>query len=75
MRIVTATLIKGKTDDGLVECFDDVLLGKKYQVDADSIRMEEGYNYIKNKEWRREVVNDVEENGAWLPTEILDIEL
>ena len=72
MKIVTATLVKSITDDGLVEIHDHVELGKKYEVDLDSISLAEGFNVDKGKYWQRLIVWTL--TGEWLPVELLKIE-
>lgn len=68
--IVTATLIKKTTDDGLHEIHDNVPLGKKYKIDLSTIRMMDGYNHVKNISWkRREMVYT--DCAGWYPTELL----
>ena len=72
MKLVTARLIKRVTSDGLIEINDDVPIGRRYTVDADSRGSYNGYNYALRKSWNRELVWD--RNGGWLPTELLDID-
>jgi len=74
--IVTAELIKRKTEDGLVEMNDDIPIGKIYQVDLSTIRTGKGLNTVHNIKWEREVI-DVKDDDAgdwrWMPTELLSI--
>ena len=72
MKKVTATLIKLTTDDGLFEIWEDVPLGKKYQVDLDRLDYADGYNTIYDVPWKREIIFTTD--GEWLPTEILDFD-
>ena len=70
MIIITATLIKTITDDGLLEMWENISLGKKYQIDLDSLEIAEGYNESHNVFWKREIVYTTD--GEWLPTELLE---
>jgi len=73
-KIVTAKLIKHKTDDGLVEMKDDIPLGKIYEVDLNSIQTGHGFNMVKRIKWEREVIYAKDGNEwLWFPTELLDI--
>lgn len=69
--IVTAKLVKVKTEDGLMEICDPSLLGKEYLIDLSTKRMRSGFNITHNKQWEREMVQD-STNGGWLPTEMLE---
>ena len=68
---VVATLIKHKTDDGVVEYWEDVPIGKEYVIDLATIRVGRllyfglGYSRVL-----REIVRTDE--GTWMPTECLD---
>jgi len=71
-----ATVIKLKTDDGLVE-FDDtkVKIGDIKTVALNTRRVEDGFNTIYNKPWTMEVINTIDDGDCgWIPTELLKIE-
>jgi len=70
--IVSARLVKRKTDDGLMEMSEGAPLGKEYLVDLSTRAMKKGYNYIHDKSWQREMIRDVA--GGWLPTELLEVD-
>ena len=72
MKFANATLIKKNSDDGLFEVNENVQIGAQYVIDLDTLRVEEGYNIVFNKRWKREIVNVVD--GGWFPTELLKIE-
>jgi len=72
MRVVTATLRKTQTSDGLFEMHDDIPLGKQYRVDLDSIKVERYFHTEKKVEHSKEVILDVDDSGT-LPTELLYI--
>jgi len=69
--IVTAKLIKRKTNDGLMEVQDSVPTGRIYKVNLKTKKMQKGMNLDTGKIWDREMVI-VE--GQWFPTELLEIE-
>ncbi len=69
--IVTARLIKRRTDDGLMTMADHVSLGKEYQIDLKTRCIRRGVNFLQNKKWKREMVQD--DTGGWLPIELLEI--
>lgn len=69
--LVTAKLIKRKTDDEMMEIGDNVSLGKIYKVDLSTKQMVKGYNWEKGKIWEREMIRA---DGDWFPTELLEIE-
>lgn len=69
--MVKATLIKLKTDDGLLQMRPHIQLGKVYEVDPTTRKAEKGVNTDKCVLWEREII--LTENGEWLPTEMLDI--
>lgn len=71
-KIVTATLIKRATSDGLVEFNDDVPLGKVYRIDLTLIQLKPMYHLDKLVAHEKEMVWDVK--GGWLPTECLSWE-
>lgn len=71
-KVVNATLIKLKTDDGLVEFHPDVPLGKVYKIDLSLVKTMEMYNHVKNVSHMKEMVWDM--RGGWLPTEVLSWE-
>ena len=68
--MIKATLVKKKTNDGLVEITEHIEIGKEYMIDPLSEQMLTGINLIKNKMWQRMMVQVV--NGKWLPTELLE---
>lgn len=70
MRLVTATLIKLSSDDGLFEVLDEVPLGKKYRVDLDTVEIARGFNTDEMREWKREII--FTDDDQWFPTELLD---
>ena len=70
MRLVTATLIKRTTEDGLFEVFDHVPVGKKYKVDLDTLQIGSGFNTIKKQCWTREIVFTLDDE--WFPVELLE---
>lgn len=72
MYSVTASLIKTKTDDGMMEMGRHIPLGKKYIVYPETRQFRTGFNIICHKYWQREMVEV--DNGEWLPTEMLDWE-
>ena len=73
MNRVKATLIKRKTDDGMVEFMSHVPLGKVYYVDLDTRTTTEWFNAEFNKHHIKEIIVECE-SGSWLPTECLQIE-
>lgn len=74
--IVSADLVKLKTDDGLVEMKDHIQIGAQYNVDMNSKRMVKGFNIEKKILWEREVIDIVDSEGRWwMPTELLSIRL
>ena len=72
IEVIKATLIKKKTNDGLVEMVKHIEIGKEYMIDPLSEQMLTGINLIKKKMWQRMMVQVV--NGTWLPTELLEYE-
>jgi hypothetical protein len=57
----------------LVEVHDDIELGKEYIVDDQTIRWESGYNFVKDKAWRRLVIGVMEYGvESWFPLELLE---
>lgn len=77
MRIVTATLLRHSSCDGLVTMWEHVPLGKQYEVDLDTIEIEEfeitdpKANPAKHPTHRKEVIRCTD--GQWLCTECLHI--
>jgi hypothetical protein len=65
-----AKVIKRKTNDGLIELEDHVLLGKIYEVDLSSRRILKGKNIEKSVFWSREMILA---EGSWFPIELLEI--
>lgn len=75
--IQRVTLVKRRTEDGLVELQDDVILGKSYLIREETIRIAHGYNLIKDKKWSRMIVDVIDVDGkttGWFPTELLQID-
>jgi len=68
--IVKAKLIKLKTDDGFFELFEDVDLGKEYEVDTSTIGEYEWYNTVHDVKFKKLMIEDV--NGGLLPLEVLE---
>lgn len=70
MMIVKAKLIRLNSRDGLFEMWEDVPLGKVYEIDLDTIQIAEGYNTVHNVWWKKEIVFT---SGSieWFPTELL----
>lgn len=68
---VIATLIKTKSDDGLIEMLPQIKVGKTYRVDLDSRRPGLLWNREFQKSHEKEII-DVD-NGLWMPTELLEI--
>jgi len=68
--MVEATLVKKITDDELMEVFENVEVGKKYQIDPSSEMMIRGFNVEKGVSWIRKMVKL--EDGTWFPSELLD---
>lgn len=69
-RWVTATLVKLRTDDGLVEMHDNIPLGKTYEVDLDSIATHELFNLVHHRHTKESITA---RDGGRIPTEMLDI--
>lgn len=69
--IVLATVIKLKSDDGLIEMWGD-RLGKVYKVETNSRRMSTCYNLDKHITHEKEMIATVPFEG-WLPTELLEL--
>jgi len=69
-----ATLIKLKTDDGMIEVDDDIPLGKEYDVALGTRQMVTGFNIPKQIWWgEREMVwahAEEPEWEGWFPTEL-----
>ena len=67
-----AKLVKHKTIDGLMEIFEDIPLGKIYEVDLDSIEVVDGFNFEKDISWKnRKIISTI--NDGILPLELLEI--
>lgn len=72
-----AVLIRRKTDDGLVEMNDNVMLGVIYRVDLDSMRVESFFNHVYKKNHEKMIVDSLTEAGevdGWLAVDLLRIE-
>jgi len=71
-----AVLIKTKSDDGLFNIREDIPIGKEYFVDLDSRRVVKGYNTVHKVEWKKEIINLIDDElcHGWMPTELLEIE-
>jgi hypothetical protein len=67
-----AKLIKHKTEDGFVEMYEDIPLGKIYKVLEGSIQYMKGLHLPTGTWWRREMIQC--EDGTFIPTELLKIE-
>ena len=74
MNIVKATMVKRITDDGLCEFEDHISFGQVYFVDISSIQMIKGLNTLKEQEWNRKMIVEVQ-TGEWLPLELLHLEI
>lgn len=72
--IVKATLVKHKTDDGLVEFNAGVPLGQEYLVDLQTRRKAQMLNGEFMVMHEKEVINDAT-NGRWLPIECLKLQV
>jgi hypothetical protein len=72
--IARERLVKRRTGDGLMEIADHVLLGKVYRVVLASRRLRTGINVDHRRLWTREMIEDADHPGEWLPTELLAIE-
>lgn len=70
--IITATLAKMTTDDGLFEMWEHIPLGKEYKIDSDTLKIMKGYNESHNVFWEREIVYTTD--GEWFPTELLNFQ-
>lgn len=68
--MIEATLVKRKTDDGLIEIRDHINLGAKYLIDPSSEQEIVGFNTEKEVRWSRKMVKV--DNGSWFPSELLD---
>lgn len=68
--IVVVKLIKRKTEDGLLEFYEDVPIGNKYVVYKEPVLVE-GLHKPTCTYWQREMYEAVD--GGWLPTELLEI--
>jgi hypothetical protein len=69
MRIVEMKLVKRKTDDGLIEIYDHVKLGKIYKVDLDTLQKQRLYNKDYQKEHDKLMIHVTD--GGWFPYELL----
>jgi len=67
--IVSAKLIKLKTNDGFFELFEDIDLGKEYKVDTSTIGEYEWYDTVHGVRFKKLMIEDV--NGELLPLEVL----
>ena len=74
MNIVTATIAKRITDDGLCEFEDYIPLDKLYFVDLSSAQMMKGCNTVRNEKWERKMIVDIQ-TGEWIPLELLHLEI
>jgi hypothetical protein len=73
MRVKKAVLKKRKTEDGMIEFWEGVPLGKVYHVDMETKEEKMGIHLPTNRVWWRDMVWDVE-GGGWLAVECLEIE-
>lgn len=72
MSIVVATIVKRKSDDGLIELQPDVELGKKFKVELNSRRVVVLENLEFGKLHRKEIIDTYPYNG-WLPLELIEL--
>ena len=72
MTIVKATLIRHATLDGMVEIWEDVPLGKTYEVILESRRTVTLYNIKHQVNHQKEIIDAI--SGRWLPLECLKLE-
>jgi hypothetical protein len=71
MAFVTATLIKKKSEDGLIEVNEDVPLGKKYKVDPKSIKTVNLRNVELGRNHEKDMIRC--HDGSLFPIELLKI--
>jgi len=73
--LIRVILIKHATEDGLIEFWEDVPLGKVYYADLNTKRKQRFFNAQFNKYHTKEIVDVQDENGKmlWLPLEVLEI--
>lgn len=76
MRVVDATLVKRATEDNLVQVQDDVPIGKKYEVDLDTVIDVEQRNIERNVNHTKQMVLVMDGDRGWQPfyTELLRAE-
>lgn len=72
MNIQTKTLVKLKSDDGLVEVYEDIPLRKKYRVDLDRIELQTFWHIEQEVKHQKYMVWDVE-GQRYFPAELLGI--
>lgn len=70
MHVVEATLISRRSPMGGTEMQDNLLLGKKYRIDLDSIRLGTRLDLMTLTIMPEEIVVDVDA-GAYIPTGVL----
>jgi hypothetical protein len=73
MNVKTLPLLKTKTSDGLVECRDDIPLGKQFTVDIDMLMVHDMFNVDKRIKHQKLMVWDVNE-CRFFPAELLGID-
>lgn len=72
MRLARYRLVKLATADGLCTFHDDVVLGKVFVLDMDSVREVELLNH-KHGVRHRKVILHTPDTGHWLPLECLEL--
>jgi hypothetical protein len=74
-RMAQATLLRHSTADGLVTMCDDVPIGKQYEVDLNTIRLEKMVRVDTGEEHEKEVISILEDgkHQGWMATELLFI--
>jgi hypothetical protein len=75
MNIKLAKLIAHSTADGLWEMKDEILVGKMYQIDTDTIQVIEAYNRLEKVFHKRKMVRALDvDKWSWFPLELLEIQ-
>jgi len=69
-KYVDVSLVKRKTEDGLMEMRGDVRIGKHYKIDLYSIKEQEFFNTEYNIYHKKITVEDANSGGV-LPVELL----
>lgn len=75
MNIVEAKLVRHKSEDGLVEVWEDIPIGKIYKIDLDTLRKATFYNEKFKKMHDKYIVNcaDNENYGRYLFMDCLEV--